>query len=427
MFFRRLNLSAQESKAFRLHTLYSLIEGVILGVLALNEFVFLKSLHGSNYQLGVLFQFSTIVFTFLILLNEFLKRIRNRKKLLRITGIATRAPLLLLMFFPATSEAIHVNSVYHYIFLGIFLVYYFGNSVIFPTINFFLKSNYRHQNFGKLYSYSTSLNKVIMLIITFAYGLMLDADNYVYVYVFPVIAVLGVVSVYLLSLISYPLEEGEVEKSGFWKSVLNSGLGMLDILKKNKPYLHFEIGFMLYGFAFMITYPVIYIYFYEALELNYSSVAFYRNSYNILAIIILPFAGKLLGNIDPRKFAVITFSSIMLYIFFLALTQFLPGSFEFFNITIYYTMIFYILFHGVFAATMVLLWNIGSAYFGPSNEAGTYQSVHLSLTGIRSLFAPLLGVFFYELYGFAVTFGIGILSLLIGILLNIWSYKRDRK
>ena len=199
------------------------------------------------------------------------------------------------------------------------------------------------------------------------------------------------------------------------------------ILKTNKPYRHFEMGFMYYGFSFMISVTVITIYFYEALNLNYSSVAFYRNSYNLLAIMLLPYFGKLIGNIDPRKFAAITYLSIAIYIAALSLTTYIPFHFKFLDITIYYTLIVYIIFHGIFAATMVLLWNIGSAYFCKPDESGTYQSLHLSLTGVRSIFAPITGVIFYELFGFTITFAIAIFSLLCGIMLMLWSYKREQR
>ncbi len=400
------------------------IEGVVLGVLALNEFVFIKSLHGTNYQLGFLFQFSMIIFLFLIFTNAFLKRVRNRKRLLRMTALLTRLPLLLVFFFPSNTEAMLAQPVYHYIYLGLFLVYFSGNIVIYPNINFLLKTNYTHKNFGKLYSYATSFNKVIMLVVTFVYGYLLDVDNYIFTWIIPLTGILAVISGYVLSSIPYR-EEQLVMKRTIFKAVGDSIREMTGILKNNAPYRHFEGGFMLYGFSFMISVTVITIYFYEALDLNYSSVAFYRNSYNILAIILLPVAGKLLGDIDPRKFASLTYLSITLYIFFLMLTSYFPYHFEFLDITIYYTLIFYILFHGIFAATMVLLWNIGSAYFCQPEEAGTYQSLHLSLTGVRAIFAPLLGVFFYELFGFTVTFSIAIFSLLLAMLLMRWSYKRD--
>lgn len=347
--------------------------------------------------------------------------------MLRITALVTRLPLLGLLFFPTAKAEIVSDPYYHYIFLGLFLIYFSGNIFINPNINYLLKVNYSHTNFGRLYSYATSINKIIMLLITFGYGYLLDYNNYAFTYIIPAAAILGIISVFILSEIHYPANETVDIKLSVFESLRNSVKEMKTILVSNVPYRHFEIGFMFYGFSFMISVTVITIYFYEALNLNYASVAFYRNSYNILAIILLPFFGRLLGKIDPRKFAALTYSSIALYIFFLMMTTFFSYSFEIFSITIYYSLIFYIIFHGVFAATMVLLWNIGSAYFCNPEESGTYQSLHLSLTGLRAVFAPLIGVVFYEAFGFTVTFSIAIISLLMAMALMRWSYKRDSK
>jgi len=421
------DLTGTEKKTFRLHTIYMIIEGVVLGIMALNEFVFIKSLNGSNYQLGFLFQFSMLVFLFLIVINEFLKRVKNRKKLMRIAAVLSRLPLVAILFFPNNMTDMLSQPYYHYIFLFLFLIYFSGNIFINPNINYLLKVNYSHDNFGKLYSYSTSINKIVMLIVTFAYGYVLDYNNFAFVYIIPSAAVFAIISVFVLSTIKYPEEEVIILKKSISKSVRDSAKDMYFILKNNTPYRHFEYGFMFYGFSFMISVTVITIYFYESLNLNYASVAFYRNAYNILAIIMLPFFGRLLSNIDPRKFSIITYSAIALYIFFLMLTSYFPYHFEFLDITVYYTLILYIIFHGIFAATMVLLWNIGSAYFCKPNEAGTYQSLHLSLTGARAVFAPLLGVFFYEMFGFTATFLLAIFSLLCGIMLMLWSYRNDRR
>ena len=424
---KNLQLNTNEQRTFRLHVIYMAIEGIVLGVLALNEFVFIKSLLGSNYQLGFLFQFSMLVFLFLVLINEFIKRVKNRKRMLRLVALFSRLPLLLLLFFPRNADAMLANNYYHYIFLLLFLVYFSGNIFIYPNINFLLKTNYQHQNFGKLYSYATSVNKIIMLVVTFAYGYLLDFDNFAFTRAIPFIAILGVASVFVLSKINYPDEITNIPSKSLWKSVKASILEMKNILKTNVAYRHFELGFMLYGLSFMISVTVITIYFYDALNLNYASVAFYRNAYNIVAILLLPFFGKLLGNIDPRKFAGLTYASIAAYIFFVLLTAYFPANFVFADITIYYTLLMYILFHGIFAATMVLLWNIGSAYFCKPQEAGTYQSLHLSLTGVRAIFAPLLGVLFYEMFGFAATFSMAIALLFMAIGLMIWSYRKERK
>lgn len=425
MFLSARSYTPEERKTFSLHLVYSIIEGVILGVLALNEFVFIKSLHGSNYQLGVLFQLSMVVFIFLIFINEFIKRAKDKKKLLRIVGITTRGPLALLIFFPASNEAMEGSSVYHYIFLLLFLVYYFGNVVIYPLINQFLKKQYTHQNFGKLYGYASSVNKIVMLVATFLYGILLDHDNFAFRYVFILVAILGIASLHLLSMIDYS-EQVIQTKDRFLESIRKSYRTMIDILKGNKPYLHFEAGFMFYGFSFMITVTVITIFFERALHLNYSSVAFYKNAYNILAILLLPYTGKLIGKIDPRNFAIITFGSLTLFITFILLTDLFPYHTTFRGIEVYPMLVIAYLFYGIFAATMALLWFIGSAYFCKPEDAGDYQSVHLSLTAVRALFAPLFGVFFYELFGFAGTFLLAIGSLLIAIGLMGWSYRKDK-
>jgi len=419
--------SKQEKRTFNLHLAYSILEGIILGILALNEFVFIKSLKGSNYELGFLFQFSMVVFIFLVFINEFIKRSNNKNKLLRWTSILTRGPLFLLLFFPHDQEALTATSIYHYIFLALFFIYYFGNTFIYPLTNLFLKNQYEHNNFGKLFGYATSVNKIIMLIATFLYGILLDWNPNAYTYVFPFVAVLGIVSVHLLSKINYKNPEEIAIPSKFMASIKTSIKTMLGILKGNKPYLHFEAGFMFYGFSFMITVTVITIFLERALHLNYSSVAFYKNAYNILAIVLLPFTGKLLGKIDPRQFAIITFGSLSLFILFILLTEYYPMHILAAGIEIYPMLVIAYLFYGMFAATMALLWFIGSAYFCKDEEAGDYQSVHLSLTSVRAMFAPLLGVLFYELFGFTWTFLLAIISLLIGIGIMFWSYKRKRK
>jgi len=425
--FRRLYLNTQEKKTFRLHLIYSVLDGVVLGILALNEFVFIKSLRGTDYQLGFLFQFSVVVFVFLLFFNEFLKKVKSRKKLLRITALITRIPLFAMAFFPRCPEAMSGDSIYHYIFLAIFFIYFFATLPILPIINFYLKTNYRHQYFGKLYSWATSVNKVVMIAVTFLYGLLMDYDNFAFVYIFPVIAILSIISIFALSNIDYTEEQEVTESKSFLSSIKASAMNMLNILKTNKGYRHFEAGFMLYGFAFMISITVITIFFERQLHLNYSSIAFYKNSYYIIAIVLLPFFGKLIGKMDPRKFAVITYLSITFHIFFIMLTEYFPYYTEWHGLKIYYLLLFYVFFNGIFAATMVLLWHIGSAYYCLPEEAGSYQSVHLSLTGLRGMFAPLLGVFFYEMIGYTGTFLIAMGALLIGIIIMIWSYRREKK
>ena len=201
---------------------------------------------------------------------------------------------------------------------------------------------------------------------------------------------------------------------------------MFVILKQNKPFRDFEVGFLFYGFAWLLTMAVITIFLDRVLQLNYTSVAFYKNSYNVLAILLTPFLGKIIGKINPRKFAAYTFAFMLFFIFFMGLTEFIRANFVLFGIKIYYTLLISYLFYGCFAASMGLLWNIGSAYFCKKGEENNYQAIHLSLTGFRGLFAPLIGIWLLDLIGFSGVFGLGVLSLFFAVLIMIWSLRNKR-
>jgi hypothetical protein len=419
-------LNKNEVLTFKLHLFYSSIEGIAAGALILNEFIFIKSLKGSNVQLAFLFQFSMVVFLFAMLANEVMRRYTNRKQLLRITGIITRLPLVGFALFPNVTGEDGLPPVYHLIFLTVFLLFYTSKIAVVPSINQYLKGNYRHENFGKLFSYATTVNKVCIMLSTFATGLLLDYNPNSYKIFYPLVGVIGVISVFQLTKINF-VQKVEPVTRPVWGAVVDSFKRILCILKENKPFRHLEYGFLLYGFAWMSTHAVVTIFYKEALDLSYSSVAFYNNAFNLVAILLLPRFGKLIGSRDPRRFGILTFGALMLFIIFTALTEYFPYHFEIWGLKLYYSLLIAVFFNGVFMGSMPILWGIGSSYFCKPHEAADYQSVHLFLTGFRALFAPIIGIQLYELWGFSYAYGIGVILLLGAIALMIYSEKNAPK
>ena len=419
-------LNSTEKKAFKLHLFYSSIDGVARGALILNEFVFIKSLKGSNVQLAFLFQFSMVVFLFAMLANEVMRRYPNRKKLLRTVGILTRLPLVIFSVFPVVNEETGLSSNFHFLFLGVFLLFYTSQIAVTPSINQYLKGNYRHENFGKLFSYSTTVNKVLMIVSTFSVGLLLDHDANSYRIFYPLVGILGVLSIFQLTRIDFK-HKLEPTTTPITKAVGNSFKRIFSILKNNTPFRHLEIGFILYGFAWMSTHAVVTIFYKEALDLNYSSVSFYNNAYNLVAICVLPLFGKLIGKNDPRRFGIITFSSLMMFILFTGLSEYFTGFHEIWGLKLYHMLLIAVIFNGLFMGSMPILWGIGSSYFCEPHEAADYQSVHLFLTGARALFAPIIGIQLYEYFGFSITYIVGIGFLMLAIVLMIYSEKKFPK
>ena len=413
-----------EKKTFSLHLIYSMIDGCIKGCFIMNEFIYLRSIKGGEYQLSILFQFSMLLLLLAVIFNELLKRSKRKKRLLLGTAVITHFPLILTWLFPNEASPYSGSCIYQILYLAVFFMYYLSTPLVLPTINLLLKNTYSHHNFGKLYSIASAVGRICMLIATFAFGYLLDMDNYAFRYIYPSLAILGITGISLLTVIPYTSETIISQNKGFWGSVKDSLSRMVNILKKNKPFTDFQVGFMLYGFSFMSTSAVITIFLESYLQLNYSSVAFYKNIFNVLAVVLMPVCGRFLGKIEPRKFAIITFSSLALYIFFVGATEFFPAHFTYMGLEIYYMLLIAMFCFGIFTATMPLLWNIGSAYFCESRDAGDYQSIHLSMTGVRAAFAPIVGIFFYQISGFTGTWTVAILSLIASILLMIYSYRK---
>jgi hypothetical protein len=409
------NLNAKEKRTFYLHITFQIIDGMMRAALWINEYVFVKSLNGTSYQLSFLFQSSVVVLLLSVLFNELISRSKNKKGLLKRAGFLTHLPLIILLFFPKNPELYSVSSIYHYIFLFVFFTYYLSYPIVLPTINLFLKNAYSKDNFGKLYGISSSIRQIVMMITFFVLGLILDSDAFSFTYFFPILGVLGFLSIILIGRIEYIPKSIPEFSEGIIQAVIGSFKKMIKNLKTNRAYFDFQVAYMFYGFAFMSTRSVINIFYDKALSLNYSSVAFYQNGYNIIAIILLPVFGKIIGKVDPRKFTIIPFISMAGYILFTGLTKFFPYSIEVWKIDIYITLLIATVFYGFFFSTMLLSWNIGSSYFGRKEEAGDYHAIHLFGTGLRGAVSPLIGVALYEVFGFSLTYGVAILSLLIGI------------
>lgn len=413
-----------EHLTFRYHFWFSVLDGIIVGVFTLNEFVLLKALKADNIQIGYLFQFGAMVLLFSSVFNEFLKRSTNKRKTVLKAAVITRSPLLLLALFPP-----EINPEMSYlipIFLGVFFMFNLSNPLIMPIINEVLKQNYSHQNYGTYYGYATTIAKIFTLVVTFATGLLFDFQASAYRFVYPSLAFVGVASVYFLMKIPYQAELRTIPNPPIIKSIKQSFIRMFLILKHNRPYLDFQIGFMLYGFAWLSGITVIALFFEKVLHLGYSEIAFYRNFYTTVSILLTPYLGKMLGRIDPRQFGIYTFGAMALYLFFVFLTDFIRLKSEIFGLEIYWMLLIGNIFYGLFGALMGLLWYIGSAYFAKSNEIADYQAVHLTLTGMRGAIAPILGVWMLQFIDYQGVLMFGIVSLLLAVLVQYKSYKHRK-
>ncbi|MSQ79471.1 MAG: hypothetical protein EXR21_07335 [Flavobacteriaceae bacterium] len=422
-------LDDNERHTFFLHIGFSLLDGLILGTLTLNDFVFIRQFSPGPFKVSLLFQLSVIVLPFSIFFTYFFEKVKNKKRLLYQIGLGTRIPLFLFLFFPMLMQELPLGIMQD-IFLLVFLLFYFATPFTIPLINQLLKANYAPEKMGKLYSYSWSVNMLTMLVSSLIFGRILDDHPNAYVYVYPMLGLLGLVSIYLISKIKSEQVEREFEELSLLGSWKNTLVNTIDILKENKPFRDFQWGLMIYGMAFLMNLGVVALFFSQVLNLGYSQMAGYKAIGHGLSLLTFPLFGLLLDRNDPRKFGTISFTLAAVFFGFLILSAFFPFSFNVWGQQVLLFVVVGYLFYGFFQSSMTILWGIGSSYFAPPNEVATYQSIHCTLTGIRGIAAPFVGTaiftigsYFGTISGFVTAFGVSI--VLLGF--SIWLMKKSMK
>ena len=74
-----------------------------------------------------------------------------------------------------------------------------------------------------------------------------------------------------------------------------------------------------------------------------------------------------------------------------------------------------------------LLWSLQQMYFAPKDLVPRYMGVHCTLTGIRGLIAPFLGVLLMNLWGTHVVFFIAFGGLMVGEGIALQMAHREHK
>ncbi|NOZ21521.1 MAG: MFS transporter [Planctomycetes bacterium] len=74
-----------------------------------------------------------------------------------------------------------------------------------------------------------------------------------------------------------------------------------------------------------------------------------------------------------------------------------------------------------------IVWAVGSMYFAPERQVPAYQGVHTSLTGIRGILGPFVGVGLLKLIGMNVLVLASVIQVICGVALLIIGIKEQNK
>ena len=217
----------------------------------------------------------------------------------------------------------------------------------------------------------------------------------------------------------------ESSKLSIKEMILSPLVRTFKLLKRKPEFARFQINFTIYGMGFISMVPVIPIYMVDYLHLSFTSSFIAKAIVSQIGILLFsPVFGALHDKMHPHKFAHYSFGALAFFPgFFLLSFLVLPYS-E--NLAIVLLFIAYIIF-GIAMSGVNVAWNMSSIYFAGKEDASMYQSVHVTFTGFRGLFAPLLSLLLLRVLGIQAVFIASMLFLIIASYSSLYGYKKVRR
>ncbi len=415
---------AIEKKTFHLHLISQVFNGLSFGILMLQDVILKKSLLASDFQITILIFLTSSAFLFSIYGTEIINRSNNQSRTIIAMAVFSRFFLLIIPFFETPNFFIFCIAAMSY-----------TDSLIKPSWNTVFKHNYSDQKRSVLYSYASSLYTIVVLIITTVIGYLLDLNYQLYKVFYPVAGIFDILAyINLAKMISMGKLNAGHHKNKF-SGIISMSLvkdililpvrNLIRIFRENIPFFRFEIYFFLYGMAFMIASPAVPIFLVQTLKLDYAPISIAKGLvFYTATILFTPVMGKIHGRGNPTKFCGYLFLSLIFYPLLMLSVKYLGIENHFLpaETLLYITFFFF----GISMSGVTLSWNISSIYYAPHFQVANYQAVHITLTGVRGLFAPFIGYLILKLISIEATFIVSSFFFLLAGVMMLRESKRTR-
>ena len=167
-----------------------------------------------------------------------------------------------------------------------------------------------------------------------------------------------------------------------------SGRVLLDLLGRDRDFRHYMIGMMVFGSGNLMLLPMLVVLINDRLQISQFNQVMITSS---LPLLILCFSISYWARILARLH-IFTYRAIHSWFFVLSSSLFaLAVILD--SVTLLWPASVML---GFAYAGGHLGWNLGHNDFSSDGNASHYMAIHVTLTGLRGLVMPLLGVAFYQ-------------------------------
>jgi MFS family permease len=406
------NLNPLEKQTARLLLASALFNGVVMSLNQTQDIIARKALHAQVWQLTVMTMIWPISNFFSIWWGRIFEKSQHKSRYFILVGIFGRLSLIYGLWLNGMNEFM--------LLLGLMFSF---NSLLIPAQNSIYQSNIESSRRAKVYGYTMSLGMLVAVIFTFFAGRMLDRNDQYFRIILAVTAICGLIASLLLSLVKIKKHESSTEPVPFsWQDALHDPIKRsLALLKTNKPFAAFERSFSIYGMGFIMVQPVLPIYLVDMLKLTYTGNFIAKGVISQIPILILsPYLGKWHDRLHPFRFICFFFGLLALFPA-LIIASALTLKWHLLSVGLVY-LAFAIF--GIAMAGVNIAWNMGSIFFAGKEDASMYQSVHVTMTGIRGILAPMLGLLLLKTLGIISVFAVAVGFLMLASYLSWRDYRR---
>lgn len=384
-------------------------------MLALNEYVAKKTLGSADVVITALVMAQPISLFFSSYWSNFLVG-REKRSTFLVFGVLGRISLVLVAF-------VHGGGP----FAAVVIFSTVMAGAIIPAQNALFQTNYDPLERGRAYGYATASQALAIIVVAVAVGNLYDLWPGAYRWTYIAAGVCGFISCWLYYRIRF--RRGLGRHSG--PSPIHRGLhreirsslrspfaGALTILKTDKAFRRYELGYMSYGIAFMMLQPVIPIFLVEERHVDYAQAGTARGLiFYAMIMLASPLFGKLLDHTDPVRISTYAFLVLSLFPVGLALSGSLTAVYVSFAV------------YGVAMAAVNMGWTMGPIHFAGHRDSVGHMGAHVALVGVRGLVGGPLGILLYRWSGsprstFLVSFSLFLLGS--AIMASLWRSERLR-
>lgn len=285
-----------------------------------------------------------------------------------------------------------------------------------------VKCNLPKESRESLVAHGSTVEYCGNALLPLALGLALDGYEHAWRWLFPLTAVIGLISTWFLWRIPTPASNPEEPvsdpKVNLWLLFKNQMVSpwkqSWHLVKENAGFANYQIGFMLGGAGLMVMQPALPAFFVDTLNLSYTKM--------LLAISVC----KGIGFVIASPFWIKLFRQRDIY-YFSGLVTVLAALFPFLLlISPSHIVLLYIAYgvYGVMQGGSELSWHMSGPLFAKEKDSTLFSGTNVLTVGIRGCIAPSFGALLYSLTNssLVMVFG-GLLCLLATQTLMRYSFS----